>query len=258
MSHNSSLPSRNGFTLVELLMVIGIIALLIGILLPVLNKARAASQAVQCQSNLRQWGLGIAMYEQQFNGYIPSEGGSYGYSSSSPLSQWDDGSSWFNLPQVMFQKNQQTYYDLASAYANGTGSLPGIGDSSIYVCPSASQAAGPSASDVANGYFDMYGVAPGVPATPTPTPVKLPTYWCYIYNAGITNYWSNASGAFSPVLQFVDTFGVPHEKANLLTPSSDIPIIVEHMMNPGDNAHAAQHRQNRGAFREHVPALCSA
>jgi prepilin-type processing-associated H-X9-DG protein len=217
------------FTLVELLIVIGIITVLIGILLPVLGKARAASQDVQCQSNLRQWGLGIALYVQQYNGYVPSEGGSYGYSSGSPLSRWDDGSSWFNIPTLFLEKDPHTYYDLATAYQAGTGPLPGTGDSSIYVCPAASAAAGPSASDVDNGYFDMYGIAPG--AAPGSTPVKLPTYWCYIYNAGVSNYFSNVVGGQH---QYIDAFGVPHEKENILFPSSSIVIMCEHMMNPGE------------------------
>ncbi len=62
---------RRAFTLVELLVVIGIIAVLVAMLLPSLNKARQASLAVACSSNLRQIGVAEQAYVIQYKGYLP-------------------------------------------------------------------------------------------------------------------------------------------------------------------------------------------
>ena len=66
--------ARWGFTLVELLVVIGIIALLISILLPSLQKSREQAVKVQCASNMRQWGQGLAMYVGANKGFYPHNG----------------------------------------------------------------------------------------------------------------------------------------------------------------------------------------
>ena len=63
------------FTLVELLVVIGIIAVLIAILLPALKRAREQARAVQCMSNIRQLSTAVVMFAQEHKGWMPGNGG---------------------------------------------------------------------------------------------------------------------------------------------------------------------------------------
>jgi prepilin-type N-terminal cleavage/methylation domain-containing protein len=64
---------RPGFTLVELLAVVGIIAVLLSILTPAIAHIRGQAQLVKCQSNLRQIGIAAALYQTQFNNWLPRD-----------------------------------------------------------------------------------------------------------------------------------------------------------------------------------------
>src|SRR5689334_10484189 len=89
MSNSTSLRSRqSGFTLVELLVVVGIIAILIAFLLPALQKARMQAITTACLSNIRSIGNAIAVYEANNDSWFPSAGYGRAFYMGAPTSNF--------------------------------------------------------------------------------------------------------------------------------------------------------------------------
>ena len=148
---------HHGFTLIEVLVVVGIAALLLAVLLPSLSRARRVARRVICMNNLQVLGLGAHAYETAFRGVLPWEGYAEGDRPIRHLGPWEDASQWFNACSTYagypsYAKMQRT--DLA-----GGQRLPRDGDTSHFVCSEANPAApGPVDDLVQDGYFMLWGL----------------------------------------------------------------------------------------------------
>ena len=221
---------RHAFTLVELLVVIGIIALLVAMLLPALNKARKQAQLVQCQSNLRQWGIGIMNYADQYRGELPfkgpdglaSESDSEWFQPSGDVIGYDDPAEWFNaVPPFV---GIPSYYQLLlNNYLNpGTNPLPEYGQNSMYICPStvSPETNVPAVEQLVGGFF----ILTGIDSTNTIKagglhPLKqFPFDLCYVWN-------SKMDDPYPAPANYNDS--VESLKLSSVKPSSLVPLMLE-------------------------------
>jgi prepilin-type N-terminal cleavage/methylation domain-containing protein len=234
-------PRRtHGFTLVELLVVIGIIAVLLSILLPALSKARAAARESQCSNNIRQLGMGLLMYVNDFRGALPIIGGSgassaldntyYAFNNSNKFAFGADSAGlWWNaIPTYL---NQQPYYNLQQQYitSGDKGNLPSIGQNSVWICPAA------TAQTVSSG----------------DSPITCDANQNYLLNADIPASGMGESSSGSPtagggkgLLPFCMSYcftsklnkNGPYYTVNITecTPPDHVPLLVEKRQTPSE------------------------
>jgi len=146
---NSKIRRLAAFTLVELLVVIGIIAILISILIPALNTARRAAQTVACEANLRQILTAMQMYANQYNSYIPGSANTTGAFLIAPFSSsnnatWNPTYSETNCPGITQTWDWQSPlaaimgipFNQAADLASRVQRFHQLNDYRLFTCPS--------------------------------------------------------------------------------------------------------------------------
>jgi prepilin-type N-terminal cleavage/methylation domain-containing protein len=177
-----SLRVRSAFTLIELLDVIAIIAILIGLLLPAVQKVREAAARAKCQNNVKQIALACHSYADAIGGKLPRVVDRPPGTPPTPPTGWGVQSGFFQLLPYIEQDNvfKQWVQTNPNASYTGTATSPSAQVIATYQCP----------SDPTNSGTQTFTVTTTITGSSPPAP----------YASSFSGMYATASYAFNGVL----------------------------------------------------------
>jgi prepilin-type N-terminal cleavage/methylation domain-containing protein/prepilin-type processing-associated H-X9-DG protein len=229
-----------GFTLVELLVVIGIIAVLISLLLPALNGARKAADRTKCLAALQQLGGAYFMYANDNKGMWPMQRMQYD-SIPGPLKErrWHDFISKYALPKHLELVPNGEPVDVNTGIVNLNPTIPTIGhpdvrngNNIIWGCPSWRRYNGSAFAIVHPGYTQNYYPFAPNDLNPAGTPVIDPKKQAYMNNEG----WQVKNGR--PSARTVNTIDGEAYKQSQWTHAGERALVFDNI-HPNLNIGAA-------------------
>jgi prepilin-type N-terminal cleavage/methylation domain-containing protein len=159
---------RRAFTLIELLVVIAIIAILIGLLLPAVQKVREAAARSKCQNNLHQLSIAVANYASAYQDQIPN-GNSVNWNGNPYVS-----TVFYDLLPYI---EQQSLYNSALVWGSTSLTWSGTGGVKTFVCPSDSTNKNGYATDWTSYAVSSYSANFNVFNTTYPLDTTQTPYW---------------------------------------------------------------------------------
>lgn len=190
------MKQATGFTLVEMLVTVGLIAVVVGLLMPALAAARRAAGQAQCASNLRQWAIAVNAYADQYNHWLPRRGqGINPGSAAQMLSTANAYANWFNvLPPFLGGPS----YDDMYFNSGPTPQIPRIGDASVWICPELYGTA-------ANGCLFGYAMNMALSVEIAPQPDRIDK----IGSAATMVFMTDGPAGFCSTVPFLATASAP-------------------------------------------------